>query len=175
MDIASFAQLFRTFRRSAFRLETLSHYSVLEETEEFQRFLRGEPLPKEKNADWTGLVSSAVAAGKSLERVHLLPSVLSPYLRFELEWAYPFSAHAGESIRLLTEAAPAAIRAMASEDFWMFDDELVIRMRYDSEGRFLAPEVVQRADDIDRYRQTVARIMPYTTTFSEYMASIRSL
>ncbi|MFI6688111.1 DUF6879 family protein [Streptomyces sp. NPDC050485] len=36
-----FGRLFETFERTAFRLETLSVYSVEEEREDFERFLAG--------------------------------------------------------------------------------------------------------------------------------------
>ncbi|MFJ1545879.1 DUF6879 family protein [Streptomyces sp. NPDC088246] len=47
LDGEAFGQLFETFERTAFRLETLAVYDVEEEAEEMARFLAGEPMGPE--------------------------------------------------------------------------------------------------------------------------------
>jgi hypothetical protein len=37
-----------------------------------------------------------------------------------------------------------------NEDFWLFDDTTVARLRYDEEGRFLRAEIVTERDAVTR-------------------------
>ncbi|WP_245984646.1 DUF6879 family protein [Streptomyces tateyamensis] len=110
-----FGRLFRTFERTAFRLETLAVYDVEEEREEFADFLAGRPLPSE-SADnpW---VRSMTDHGKQLARVHVLSSPLSDYLRYELAW-YPGNVAAGESIGIIDKSRQE-VAGLPDRDFWL--------------------------------------------------------
>src|SRR4051794_34587810 len=93
---AKFGHQFESFKRSAFRLESLDHYSVPEEAVDYHRFLRGEELPTSTEDEWAQFVKKSVAQGKFIQRVHVVPAQLTPYLRYEIEWGYLYSSVAGE-------------------------------------------------------------------------------
>ena len=172
MNIQEFASLFQTFKTSAFRLEALPQYLVDEERSEFAAFQSGRPLPKERNAEWASLIRDAVSAGKSMSRVHLLPRTLTPYLRFEIEWAYAYSHEAGEDVRLLLdEKATDTDRQL--QDFWLFDDRIAIFMNYDDSGRFLG---VTKADDRDLSRLLSVRetLLSRSIGLTEFLARARN-
>lgn len=152
MEINEFGQLFATFQKTAFRLETLPQYLVDEEVDAFDAYLHGGARPTDLNSGWINLVTEAASAGKSISRVHAMGEVLTPYLRFELQWFYPYNLQAGEEIRIFQAADPkAAFSDLPYCDFWLFDDSTVVRMDYDDEGRFLRP--VDVSDGLERYRQ----------------------
>jgi hypothetical protein len=70
------------------------------------------------------------------------------YTRYEFA-AYSDNIAAGEKVRVVPRAALAADdQRWASEDFWIFDDELVALLSYDEEGRFLG---AQQAEDTTPY------------------------
>src|SRR5688500_481994 len=73
--LQEFGRAFWDFRRSAFRLETLPQYLVDSEKEPFAEFLAGRPLPppEAENAEWRDIVATNVAAGKTMQRIHVLP------------------------------------------------------------------------------------------------------
>jgi hypothetical protein len=145
-----FGALFERFERTAFRLETLAVYDVEEEREEFAAFLAGEPMP----ADWDDnpWVRAITGAGKALERVHVLRSPLTDYLRYELA-AYPGNIAAGESIGII-DLARQAVNGLPEHDFWLFDDAEVYRMHYTPDGRFTGAERLPdaRLAEYRRYR-----------------------
>lgn len=153
MDVEEFGKLFDSFERGAFRLETRSFYAVDEEREHFNRYLNGEARPDDFNAEWIELVREATAQGKSIERVHVVPGELTPYLRFEIEWGYLHSARVGERILLLDERN-ANLISEPHQDFWLFDDETVVLMDYDEHGAFLG---VRGADSTEVPRFLEAR------------------
>jgi len=151
---AAFAQLFTSFTRDAFRLETLDHYSVYDEMERFQRFLAGDPPFSREESQrlrpWLGEVEAITAAGKRMHRVHVVCEPLSDYLRFELTWGYPHNAEAGEEIFIL-RVGPDSWPDLPRHDFWLFDGETVARMHYDSEGHFLGAELIDDSEAVAQY------------------------
>lgn len=170
MENPTLGDLFRGFRRTAFRYETLTAYSVDEETEYLDMYLRGIPLPPSTENDWTQLVRRETEAGKSFTRVRLVPQPVGSYFRFELEWFYPYSALAGENILMLKlesgEPSPLA------EDFWLFDGEHVAVMNYDQNGRFLGTRYVG-GDDAASYVSISERIKANAAPMEEFLAKYR--
>src|SRR6266498_3070001 len=76
-DSEEFGRLFETFEHTAFRLETLDRYTVPEEDEALRRFLAGEPPDPDLFVSWFTLVRAATAAGKAVQRVHLISEPLT--------------------------------------------------------------------------------------------------
>jgi hypothetical protein len=156
--------LFTGFTRSAFRLETLQHYSAPDEEDALARFCAG------KNPDinlswWTGLAREHTAAGRTMARVRIIIEPPSDYTRFELV-AYPIMAAAGDDIRIITVPRGAWPAGIPHEDFWLFDDRDVWVMRYDAAGVFLRAELVDdRRAVLDHMRwrdAALAQAIPVT-------------
>jgi hypothetical protein len=138
-----------TFSRSAFRLLVLDSYEEASEEEPYRQHASGlEPDPAWA-AGWTAEIAEATAAGKNMQRVHVLSEPLSAYARFALTCGYPASAAAGEDIRILPRSLAGA-SGPGDLDFWLFDSERAALMHYDSRGtlRWLrvtsSPRVVAR-------------------------------
>lgn len=160
-----FGKLFTTFRRTAFRLETLPLYDVTEdaEREAFRRFCDGQPrAPQDR--EWPKLVASMVAAGKAMQRVRIVRLPLSTYEQFELAWGYPDNIAAGEDIRILPVVGTWPDGIM-EHDYWLFDDAIAVAMNYDSDGRFLGPAEVS---DVAAYCRCRDRAMAAAIPFAEY-------
>lgn len=130
-----FSALFENFRSSVFRLEALDHYWV-EDDGRYQAFIEGRPRPEVTPGrdQWLKMIASGVANGKRWERVHVIDT-LSSYVRFELESGYPELTASGERIGILEAQKHGGRDAWPQRDFWLFDDETVVWMDYDAEGR----------------------------------------
>lgn len=158
LDDPEFNRLFHDFRFTAYRLETLQHYDVTYEREEFRRFLSGESRGEFPGIrQWIeGTVRPAVQAGKRIHRVHVVTSPPSNYVMFEAAWAYEHTSQAGEEIGLIpTPAGSWPPELSAWYDYWLFDSSVLVPMYYDDEGRFLRAEIVddpQRIVEANRWR-----------------------
>jgi hypothetical protein len=162
-------QRFASFRRTAFRLETLPQYHVDEDDEAraFKRFCDGQPVPDPvTDRAWPTFVRSATAAGKSVQRVRVVRRPLSQYVRFELEWGYPANEAAGEEIRILELGPDGAMPELPGHDFWMFDGLIVVRLEYDDGGRFIRP--VAPSDNASRYGRCRDAVMRRAVPFGQY-------
>jgi hypothetical protein len=159
------------FRVSAFRLECRQHYDNPTERKWFARYLQtGEvPVFSPDNDTWCKLVSEAQVAGKTVQRVHLVQEPPSDYVRFELacQWA---SLDAGEDIRVIAFRDDAEAHPLGDHghrgDFWLFDDETVVELDYDQEGRFLGARQVQ--ESVEYYRGLRDEAMKRSISLKEY-------
>ena len=95
------ADLYRTCRVSARRLETLQHYDVTGDEERQRAFLAGQPLPppRQGKLDDLALIADLRQAGRYVGRVHVVDRPLSPYVRYELA-VYAENVAAGEDVRI---------------------------------------------------------------------------
>lgn len=149
-----FGKLFSTFEREAFRLETLATYTIPDEQATFEAFLKGAPQPeKHKKSAWINTVREHVRSGKRMYRVHLVTRPLADYLRYEMGWGYHRNQEAGEEFFILDITnKPNPLRGLT--DFWMFDENTIVSMRYNDVGEFLGAEVLpdDRVPEYLRYR-----------------------
>lgn len=138
------------YAKSAFRLETLDSYNVESDGDDVARYLAGEPEPDpERKQPWLEELAAERAAGKRRYRVRVLSTPLSNYDRYACEWGYAPNTEAGEEVNILDVSETPRPPGLVDEDFWLLDDEYVLRMVYDKDGRFVG---VNLADDIEPYR-----------------------
>jgi hypothetical protein len=163
------------YNRTLFRLETLPHYLVDSDGEDFRRYAAGLPGPTmSRKQPWLDTLRTERDRGLYQHRVHVWHSPLGDYLRYECEWGYAYNAQAGEDIRILDTAEQAKPAAIINEDFWLIDDTHVAKMHYDPDGRFLG-STIAKPGEIQRYRdardaawQAAVPFVDYWTDHREY-------
>lgn len=130
------------FTRSAFRLEVLPQYTVDSDQGNVTSYLEGDPEPSwAHGGPWFDHLAEERAAGRRRYRVHIVTPPLSDYLRYECEWGYVYTTAAGEEVYILdTSETTPPMKDLLDHDWWLLDDEHVLRMHYDTEGRFLGAE-----------------------------------
>ncbi len=158
--------------RSAFRLETLAHYEVESDGDDFAAYLRGDPGPDpQRKEPWLRRLRQLHAEGITMSRVHILRTPLTPYLRYECEWGYLPNSDAGEIISILELEANAIPLGLVDHDFWLLDDQHVVRMHYDDDGRLSHGEVadVEKLPVYRRARDTaMALAQPFRLWWQEH-------
>jgi len=118
-----------------------------QEADMLTAFLRGQEVKLPDDHPWPALIRVAIQTGKTMQRVRVVSHPLSDYLRFELS-LFPTSVEAGEEIRVAVLDDHPHL-AVCTQDFWLFDDQTVVVLKYDPAGRFLGAE---DATDLDHYR-----------------------
>jgi hypothetical protein len=144
------ADLYRTCKTSACRLETLQHYTVPGDEGRQQAFHAGLPLPSpgQGKQDSLKLITELRERGRKISRVHVVDRPLSGYVRYELA-VYAENVTAGEDVRIADRSQHPALAAL-THDFAIFDGQTVILFDYDSSGRVggyriaNAPETIRR-------------------------------
>lgn len=145
-NVISFEQLVQDFdslfKRRVFRLETLDWYDAPNEHEPYAQFLAGQPADWAWREPWKRIVRKHRAAGRNMQRVHVVSEPLSDYARFELLRVYPANWDAGEDVRILGRAQAGGL--VTAGDFWLFDSRRAAFLIYDEAGRV---ERVEMTDD----------------------------
>ncbi len=141
LDGEEWQSYFRTFKRSAWRLEVQPTYTMPAEAASVARFLRGDPKPVEHNAAWHVTVREAAAAGKTFGRVRVVREPLTDYIRYQSAWGIPGNVEAGENIRVLDLTGRTL--GLPDQDFWMFDETTVVHLNYRPDGTQINRELIE--------------------------------
>ena len=178
-DQETLLRSFDEWNHSSFRLEALDQYSVEFEREEFEAFLRGDPLPPPNPPEfdaWLEQLRRERAEGRLRSRVHAIAGPLTPYLHYEIDWAYKGNAAAGEDIRIVHapswETSPFGTQP---PDFYLLDDERVILLAYDESGHWLGGEIITDPAELPRYRRLRDLALSTSRPLAEYLAAMRRL
>lgn len=151
MNRDDFDRLFHTFKHSAFRLEQVQQYLVPEDDAAFTAWRERRSLPEftVDTSPWLRLIADTTAAGRRWTRVHIVEQPLSEYNRFRLATDSALTS-AGEHTCVVDRARHAELDALR-DDFWIFDDQLVVTIQFDREGHFDGLTRIPD-EDVDRYR-----------------------
>ncbi|MER7280462.1 DUF6879 family protein [Dactylosporangium sp. NPDC000244] len=148
IDEAEFYDRLFNFQRSAFRLEIQPKYHEPEEHEAVASFAAGDPhdpteLPGLRL--WFDRVRDLTERGRTMRRVRVHDTPPTDSQRWE-RWIDPHNKAAGETIHYLTRSQAEEIGLLKAVgdniDFWLLDDEAVIVMRFDADGRRISNELI---------------------------------
>ncbi|GGS37055.1 DUF6879 family protein [Actinokineospora fastidiosa] len=161
-----FAELFRTFTRSAFRWEARPAYCEDYEAEPLRKWRAGEPDDLAWMAGWLDGIRAAAAEGRRFERVRLYTVPPTEYLRWQ-QHVTPANVEAGEDIRVITEGQARAL-GLPEHDFWLFDGRLVARMHFGDDGRWRGAELINETDTVARHRAWRDLAWEHATPYPQY-------
>jgi hypothetical protein len=171
------ADLYRTCRISACRLEAQQSYARRGGDERQRAFEAGEPLPPPRQAklDDLRLISQLRQAGRKVGRVHIVDRPLTPYVRYELA-VYAENVAAGEDVRIADRSLHPELSALTT-DFAIFDSETqqpaVILFDYDSEGFLLGYRHADDGETAERCREQYRFALSRSLSLSVFTAASR--
>ncbi|GAB3174281.1 hypothetical protein GCM10027059_46280 [Myceligenerans halotolerans] len=135
-----FAELFRTFEHTAFRLELRDTYNSPSEQEPLRRFRETGVVDQSNRSAWLGLVAESTRAGRTWRRVRVVTLPLTEYSDWGLRLAEATVA-AGDDIRYLERDDAVGLPDF---DYWLFDSRKVAKMHFDEgDGRFIGFEIIE--------------------------------
>jgi hypothetical protein len=167
-----FDDQFELARSNIFRLETLQTYGNSGEDPALAAFEAGEShLITPGKREWVALIRDRLAAGVSMQRVHVVREPVTDYLRFELTWGYQPNVAAGEDIGIVAVPAGASWPAELPErtDFWFFDITVLYALRYDQDGSWLGAEQVTEPAAIEKARRWREAAIRLATPWRRYI------
>lgn len=166
------ADLYRTCRASARRLETLQHYDIPPSDEERRRaFDTGQPLPPPgpgKLAD-LALIAELRRHGRYIGRVHVVDHPLSPYIRYELA-VYAENLAAGEDVLIADRSLHPELEGLTT-DFTIFDSGTVILFDYDAGGHVRGYRIADDRETITRCLEQYALAATRAVPLAEFAAA----
>lgn len=167
MILPDLLQSFEDCERTAWRFECQPSYAIPRESTSFALWKAGEAKPEDHNGLWHERVKGYLADGKTLGRVRVVRRPLTVYQRYQMGWGIPGNIEAGEDIRILDMTELDL--DLPSQDFWLFDDEIVVHLNFESDGRLI--NVDQQEDpDLLLYRKWRDTALAHAVPFSEFDA-----
>jgi hypothetical protein len=127
-----FSALFPQVKREALHLEMRDSYGTEAEIPHLAKWAAGKPDDLDWLKPWCTRIHDATTAGKVFRRVRIVSEPLSDYQR----WAYSVTAvmaDAGEDIRWVPRARVSELM-FPGNDFWLFDDELLVFLVFTGNG-----------------------------------------
>lgn len=162
----------------AFRVEFLSAYTVGSDGSDYQRWLDGEAEPTwERKNEVLRTIGEEAEAGLVTERVKVITDPRTDYDRYACEWGYAFNGPAGEEIRVWDLADHALPELPITHDFWLLDENKVLRMHYDEMGRFEGASIPKRSalSDYSRTRELLwGGAQPFHTWYPAHPELLRA-
>ncbi|MEV0220012.1 DUF6879 family protein [Streptomyces sp. NPDC050704] len=135
----TFEELFRLAKRSAVHLEMRDGYmrsdpeyiAWREGAREVSRYLDQE------TSSWLALMRETTGRGVVVRRARIVSEPVTDYIRFEYH-VTAGNVEAGEQVRWLPRRRASDL-ALPGNDFWLFDDSLVVFLHFTGDGE-LSPE-----------------------------------
>ncbi|GAA5160592.1 hypothetical protein GCM10023321_43590 [Pseudonocardia eucalypti] len=161
-----FEELLRNFKRESIHLETRDAYGTAVELPHMAKWAAGEPDDLEWLQGWCSTLKKHVKAGKRIRRARIVSEPLSEYQRWSYAIAHPM-VDAGEDIRWVPRRGVSSI-AMPGNDFYLFDDQLVVFLIYAGNG--LAVDKVASSDphDIQLCRSAFEAVWKFSVPHRDY-------
>lgn len=138
----AWTELLRSAERSVLHLEMRDLYAV--DDEEFARWKAGRPPfdPTDRASWWFdwwhGTIADATKRGVQVRRARIVSEPVTDYVRFEYDVTYTNVA-AGERVRWLSRRHSSDL-SLPGNDFWLFDNQLVIFNHFTGNGDSLGEE-----------------------------------
>ncbi|WP_435583444.1 DUF6879 family protein [Amycolatopsis thermoflava] len=165
-----FAALFQTVRRSSWRWECQGWYAV--DMPDVERWLRGEPaVETDEDRAWVDYIAGLRAVGVPFARVRMLTDPLTDYLRWMLATT-DRNVDAGEDIRWVEQRDVAGL-GLPDYDFYVFDDDRVVVLRFDDGKQLVAVELDDDPGVVRQHQQWRDRVWPLAIPHTDYRAGDR--
>jgi hypothetical protein len=133
VSLASAGELLRGCGRSAVHLELRDGYSRTDPM--FLRWQTGHLGPVDQDPGmrpWLDLVAAAARRGVTVRRARIVSEPVSEYIRYE-HYTTSANVDAGEVVRWLPRRLASRL-LLPGNDFWVFDDRLVLWNHFTGEG-----------------------------------------
>ncbi|WUG43544.1 hypothetical protein OG550_23685 [Kitasatospora sp. NBC_00458] len=91
--------------------------------------------------NWRGLVRAATDRGVAVRRARIVSEPLSDYTRFEHAITEEHNITAGEQVRWLPRRSATDL-ALPGNDFWLFDDSVLLVNHFSGSGDWTDSELV---------------------------------
>jgi hypothetical protein len=148
VEAPDLAELFDACARSAFHLEMRDGYALDDPMLiAWRAGHRDDPANRASWwRPWLDLVQTATHRGVHVGRARIISEPVSEYIRFEYDVTFTNVA-AGEEVRWLPRRLATGL-ALPGNDFWLFDDEVLIVNHFSGDGDKVDAELVTDAPTI---------------------------
>lgn len=137
-EVPPFSELIAATRTSAVHLEMRDTYTPSDP--EFLDWKAGKPTPDLTQREWYKLIRTHTDRGVRFRRARVVSEPITDFIWFEHEGTAELNIAAGEDVRWLPRRRASDL-CLPGNDFWLFDDRLVLLHHFAGDGEFLGDEL----------------------------------
>ena len=168
VDRDTFRRLFKTFKHTAWRLETRRGYASDREDPDYLAFLSTGTSTCDPDEPWFINIKAQTEAGKRVGRVRIADSPPTTEQLFLLDYAR-HNAAVGEDICYLWRQ-DADRAGLPAEDFWIFDSRIVALLNFDDADNLLNIELITEPAEVVRYCIARDAAMHHAVPYDQFAA-----
>lgn len=161
-----FQALFPGVKRDALHMNMRDSYGTETELPHLASWKAGEPDDLMWLRPWCDLVRRHAAAGRTFRRINIVSEPLSEYQQWSLTVEQPM-VEAGQDIRWVSRRMVSEL-CLPGNDYWLFDDELVVFMHYTGNGLNVDQVANRRPAVVQRCRAAFEAVWPLGVPYGEY-------
>ncbi|WP_240487282.1 DUF6879 family protein [Actinomadura flavalba] len=162
----SFIELLEGCERSAVHLEMRDTYTP--DDPDYRRWLAGDHFdPGERWPEWIETVGRIVARGVEVRRARIVSEPVTDYVRYEHALTDALNIVSGESVRWLPRREASDL-ALPGNDFWVFDDRLVLFNHFAGDGSSGEKEIRAERAVIDLCTSAFDAVWRRATPHTQY-------
>ena len=163
LDPNRFDDLLRQCKRSAVHLEMRDGY--MRSDPAFIDWQAGQRIdPAARWPAWSAMVTEATGRGVVVRRARIVSEPLSDYICFERDVTEGLNVAAGEEVRWLPRRQATNL-TLPGNDFWLFDEQLLLVNHFDGDGEPTAPELTEDQNTVElcaaAFEAVWARAVPH--------------
>lgn len=162
------AELFGSATRSAAHLEMRDGYMLDDPMLiAWRQGHRDDPTDRSSWwRPWLDLIKSTVDRGIAVRRARIVSEPVSEYIRFEYDITFTNIA-AGEDVRWLPRRQATDL-ALPGNDFWLFDDAVLLVNHFSGDGDSTGTELVSSENTVRMCRAAFAAVWQRATPHADY-------
>jgi hypothetical protein len=162
----TFEELLAACRRTAVHLEMRDGYS--RKSPAFVAWQSDRSVsPLTWFGAWLDIVGAAVKRGVTVRRARIVSEPVSEYVRFEHDFTGPLNLAAYEAVRWLPRRRATDL-TLPGNDFWLFDDRLVLVNHFSGDGETVAHETTADPDVVKLCAASFAAVWDRAVPHEEY-------
>jgi hypothetical protein len=165
-------------RSSVIQVETLPHYGVPDDDLMFSLWCKGEsPTPEQLSGftAWFSQVREAAHRGVQIDRVHIVPEILTPYLRFEIEFSYHrFCEPNGERVWILQRESNEGLVSRVSGDFYLIDENRLLLPQYNAQNNFVGLKEGTAPSLVESHRTLREELLQSSVPLKQFYEAMKS-
>ncbi|MCF3132481.1 DUF6879 family protein [Streptomyces olivochromogenes] len=173
IPFAEMANVFTTFKHTAWRLETRRGYATDRHSEAWARWQAGEDVAHDEPDAWRHNAAEQTAQGKTFGRVRIADEPLTEGQRFLLTRA-PSNVAAGDEVRYLWRTDAVRL-GLPDFDFWLIDSRSVLRFVFDEQDTTLGVIVNEDPAEVLAACQARDAAWHYAVPAAEFAAQVPSI
>ncbi|MDG4794458.1 DUF6879 family protein [Micromonospora sp. WMMD1082] len=160
--------LLRSCVRSAVHLELRDGYQL--DDPMFRDWQAGHRFDQADRASWwhpwLEVVTETVGRGVDVRRARVVSEPVSEYIQFEYDVTFR-NVVVGEHVRWLSRRRTTDL-ALPGNDFWLFDDEVLLVHHFNGEGDKMDAELVTESDVVKLSSSAFESVWERATPHADY-------